>query len=118
MKLYKCLLTLSLALSTLSANAATGDLVCKKNLDRLSRSIVIDTQNNYSYTEIWQGSFPTVTEQTGSADGWQTMTDTGIHAEYTFIAFDVPSKFTVNNSVGELTLGEDSAKENFSCVIE
>lgn len=117
MKLITKLLTLALAFTALSANAATGDLVCTREIGRSETTLVI-SNGHYTLVDKWHGSFPTISESTGKVAGWQTNADGQLNAEFTFIAFDVPAKFTVIESVGELAIADDAPMANFNCTVE
>ncbi|WP_409477740.1 hypothetical protein [Pseudobdellovibrio sp. HCB154] len=115
MKLHAYALTLALAFSTVTANAAAGDLVCTREYARLTTRIEINTQGDFHFREEYKGAFPTVSESSGRAEGSLENTDNGIQAEFTFVAFAVPSKLSVTNSSGELTLGDSSPMTGLIC---
>lgn len=115
MNLHAYLLILALAFSATPASAATGDLVCTREYAHLTTRIEINAQGDFQFREEYTGAFPTVSESSGHAVGWLENTDSGLNAEFTFVAFAVPAKLSVTNSSGELTLSDSSPTTGLTC---
>ncbi|MES2800922.1 MAG: hypothetical protein V4654_00390 [Bdellovibrionota bacterium] len=93
---YIYTLVLSLLITT---TAQASSLICAQS--GVTTTTIEITDENFTLTEVYNGSFPTHNVQTGPV--------TIIDGEFHFVAYNVASKLIVTDSVGELTIGDHAA---------